>query len=162
MVLNLSYCIIIPWFLYYAYRQNKVKRAAAGQICVYDPAKLIPNKPLLLVSLLYAGTVTVLWLLFMFGISNLIIDHWFSYVYLLVLPAIMNHDRVLMFIGPYGASVGGKLIPWNHITHYELKESSAVTNRWVLELQTPEKTIRGLVPADSQLDIKYALEEYAV
>lgn len=161
-VLNLAYCIILPWFLYYAYKEYKYKRAAAGQIFVYDPARLIPHKPLFLVTALYAATVTVLWLLFMFRISDVIETHWFSYVYILVLPVLINQDRVRMFIGPYGVSLNGNLIPWSDITHYEFKEFNALTNRWILEIQTKDRIERGVVPSESKPEIKELLEEHAV
>lgn len=162
MVLNLTYCVIIPWFLYYAYRQYKANRSAAGQIRVYDPARLNPHKLLLVVTLLYVSTIVVLWLLYMFKVSHVIEDHWFSYVFMLVLPVVANHDRVLMYIGEYGISQEGNVIPWEFISYYEFGKLNTVTNRLLLEIHTKDNVIRGLLPSESQEEIRQFLEENKV
>ncbi|WP_342438489.1 hypothetical protein NSS79_04845 [Paenibacillus sp. FSL L8-0436] len=107
-------------------------------------------------------TIVVLWLLYMFKANHVIEDHWFSYIFMLVLPVVANHDRVLMYIGEYGISQEENMIPLEFISYYEFGKLNTVTNRVLLEIHTKDNMIRGLLPSESQEEIRQFSEENKV
>ncbi len=158
MLLNIAYCVIIPWFLYYAYKDYKLKKAGEDQIYVYSASKYIPHKWLLTVTTLYVTAVTLLLGLLIFGVSDLIKGHWFAYVYALVIAVAFNHDRVSMLIGNRGITADNTLIPLEQVSCYEFKDLNTVTNRWTLEIHTGDKILRGIVPSESRPALESLLD----
>lgn len=150
MLLNIVYCVIVPWFLYYAYKDAMLKKAGKDQILVFNTSRFIPYKWLLALTSLYVTAVTLLWGLFIFGVSDLIEEHWFAYVYALVIAVAFNHDRVSMLIGNGGITADNTLIPLEQVSRYEFKELNTVTNRWTLEIHTGNKMLRGIIPIESR------------
>ncbi|UQZ34972.1 hypothetical protein C2I18_16455 [Paenibacillus sp. PK3_47] len=159
LILNAAYCLIMPCFLFHAYKQYKFKKAGKNQIQVYDPALFIPHSGLLVTAFLYLITVTVLWMLYIFGVSDLLISHWFYYVYLAALPAVINHDRVLMHIGKQGIVLNKELIPWDEITRCEFKGLNPATNRWKLEIQAGDRGLCGIISSGSFAELDHLLEK---
>lgn len=158
MILNITFCAIGPWFLFHAYQQRKLKKKGSDAVCVYDPARIIPHTGLLAVITLYVTLVTVLWVLCLLGLSDWITGHWFSYVYPLVLPAAVNHDRVVMIIDSRGIITDHKAIPMEQISSYELRDSGTAGGRQILEVQAGKQVLRGWVRAESSPAIRALLE----
>jgi hypothetical protein len=100
--------------------------------------------------LAYTAAITALWLLFFFGVSEIIHKHWFAFGYLLFLTLIIYRDKITFSIGHDGLYLNTKLTPWHDIVHYHLEESDRFDNKLSLEIKTKNDVLRGIVPADSK------------
>ena len=128
-------------------------------IAIYDSSSITPNRKFLVVVLTYVGVITILWLLLAFGISQIIYMHWFAYVYPTVLIVITNHNRTIMLIGTSGITINKTNIPWENIIHYELKECNDISNKSILEIQTKDQVIRGVLPSAAHTTLLLLLKE---
>ncbi|WP_151733478.1 hypothetical protein [Paenibacillus tengchongensis] len=149
MLLNIAFCAIMPWFLIYSYAQYKLKKKGRDPVYVYDQARMIPHIGLLVFIALYVAAVTVLWVLYILGLNDWITGHWFSYVYPLVLPIAVNHNRVVLIIDHRGIITESTTIAMEEITGYELKDWGAAGGRQSLEIQAGERMMRGWIRPES-------------
>lgn len=150
LLLNISSCLILIWYFYDEHKQYRMIKNSKYMVPIYNHTLFITNKKFVIIVLVYVAVITILWLLFFFGQTDMINKHWFAYTPLMFLTTIISSNRINYAIGNDGVYLNNKLIPWENIVLYHLKESDRVDNRFLLEIKTNHQDLRGIIPADSK------------
>jgi hypothetical protein len=158
LLLNLLSCLILIWSFYNEHKQFRIFKKSKNNVQVYNPSFLIADKKLTLTVFAYVVVVTTLWILLIFGISDIVYKHWFAYVFPIMLITIFSGGKINYSIGSDGVYHANTVIPWEEIVCYQLKETDPFHTKFTLDIHTKHQVLRGIVPADSKTKLLALLQ----
>lgn len=153
LLLNILSCLILIWSFYNEHKQFRIFKKSKKNVQVYNPSFLIPDKKFTLTVLLYVVIVTTLWILLIFGLTDIVYKHWFAYVFPIMLTTIFSGGKINYSIGEDGVYHAKTVIPWEDVVYYQLTETDPFHTKFSLDIHTKHQVFRGVVHADSKKKI---------
>jgi len=150
LILNLLSCLILIWSFYNEHKQFRIFRKSKNNVQVYNQSFLIADKKLTFTVIAYVVMVTSLWILLIFGLTDIVHKHWFAYVFPIMLTTIFSGGKINYSVGSDGVYHANTVIPWEDIVCFQLKETDPFHTKFTLDVHTKDHVFRGVVHAESK------------